>query len=138
MAFGLSNGQHTAVRSLTGLALGALAAVGFLACDAVTGDSSDASSKPADNVIGCLCAWKTGVKGEWKGPTGNVTCQGPWSATSNLEVDKNTAVDACIVRAKAQSSGPAYSCICACDPDYVAGGTSAAQMLCADTTVTGG
>ncbi len=138
MRLGLDFARQAAARTLTGLTLWAVAAATLLACDVVTGDSGDASSKPADNVIGCLCAWKTGVKGEWKGPTGNVTCQGPWTATSNLEVDKNTAVDACILRAKAQSTGPAYSCICACDPDYVPGGTSAAQMMCSDTTVTGG
>ncbi|MBI5611115.1 MAG: hypothetical protein HY902_19740 [Deltaproteobacteria bacterium] len=138
MRMDMNTVRLAALRTALGIAMGVLAAGAMLACDVVAGDSADASSKPADNVIGCLCAWKTGVKGEWKGPTGNVTCQGPWSATSNLEVDKNTAVDACIARAKAQSSGPAYSCICACDPDYVAGGTSATALLCADTTVTGG
>lgn len=138
MRLGLDFATRAAVRTLTGLALGALAACALLACDAVTGESSDASSKPADNVIGCLCSWKTGVKGEWKGPGGNVACQGPWTATSNLEVDKNTAVDACIAIAKSKSSGPAYSCLCGCDPDYVAGGTSATQILCSDTTATGG
>lgn len=105
-----------------------------LACSAcLFPEEDDGSAGPASNVVGCACTWKAGTSGKYEKATGTLTCEGPWTAgKSDLEVEKNTAVDDCLVQAKAKAgaNGPSYNCVCACDPSYVATGASSSKMLC--------
>ncbi len=105
-----------------------------LVCSACLFPEEDSGTPaPPPNVVGCACNWKAGTSGKYEKANGTLTCEGPWTAgKSDLEVEKNTAVDDCLVQAKvkAGANGPSYNCVCACDPSYVASGASSSKMIC--------
>ena len=105
-----------------------------LACSAcIFPEDETKPAKPDPNVVGCVCTWKAGTKCQYEKDTGTLTCEGPWThGKSDLEVEKNTAVDDCLAQAKikAGANGQSFNCVCACDPSHVATVASSAKMIC--------